>query len=142
MGIPFIWEVISVSSLSFGIQGSPHASGDASAPRCTSGADRLPAICSRNLSVYRSTDRTSETESESVSSTDHPSREARYGKLWEQGVEGIEKYNQINKVEPMARALKELDVKTWFSGLRREQSSTRGNLPVLAVQRGIFKFCR
>ena len=67
-------------------------------------------------------------------------QEARYGKLWEQGVEGIEKYNQINKVEPMARALKELDVKTWFSGLRREQSSTRGNLPVLAVQRGIFKF--
>mgnify|MGYP000455746352 CR=1 FL=1 len=37
-------------------------------------------------------------------------QEARYGKLWEQGVEGIEKYNQINKVEPMARALKELDV--------------------------------
>jgi phosphoadenosine phosphosulfate reductase len=67
-------------------------------------------------------------------------QEARYGKLWEQGVKGIEKYNQINKVEPMARALKELDVKTWFSGLRREQSSTRGNLPVLAVQRGIFKF--
>lgn len=67
-------------------------------------------------------------------------QEARYGKLWEQGVEGIEKYNQINKVEPMNRALKELDVKTWFSGLRREQSSTRGNLPILAVQRGVFKF--
>lgn len=67
-------------------------------------------------------------------------QEARYGKLWEQGVEGIEKYNQINKVEPMNRALQELDVKTWFSGLRREQSSTRGNLPILAVQRGVFKF--
>ncbi len=25
-------------------------------------------------------------------------QEARYGKLWEQGVEGIERYNQINKV--------------------------------------------
>ncbi|MBE4395171.1 phosphoadenosine phosphosulfate reductase family protein, partial [Vibrio parahaemolyticus] len=24
-------------------------------------------------------------------------QEARYGKLWEQGVEGIEKYNKINK---------------------------------------------
>lgn len=33
-------------------------------------------------------------------------QEARYGKLWEQGVEGIEKYNDINKVEPMNRALK------------------------------------
>ncbi|MDU7648722.1 MAG: phosphoadenylyl-sulfate reductase [Klebsiella michiganensis] len=35
-------------------------------------------------------------------------QEARYGKLWEQGVEGIEKYNDINKVEPMNRALEEL----------------------------------
>ena len=26
-------------------------------------------------------------------------QEARYGKLWEQGVEGIEKYNDINKVD-------------------------------------------
>ena len=67
-------------------------------------------------------------------------QEARYGKLWEQGVEGIERYNQINKVEPMARALSELNAKTWFSGLRREQSGSRGNLPVLAIQRGRFKF--
>src|SRR5271156_5201108 len=28
-------------------------------------------------------------------------REVRYGKLWEQGIEGIERYNQIHKVEPM-----------------------------------------
>lgn len=33
-------------------------------------------------------------------------QEARYGKLWEQGVEGIEHYNQINKVEPMNRGLR------------------------------------
>lgn len=39
-------------------------------------------------------------------------QEARYGKLWEQGVEGIEKYNEINKVEPMNRALKELNAQT------------------------------
>ena len=67
-------------------------------------------------------------------------QEARYGKLWEQGIEGIERYNQLNKVEPMARALSELNAKTWFSGLRREQSGSRGNLPVLAIQRGRFKF--
>ena len=67
-------------------------------------------------------------------------QEARYGKLWEQGVEGIERYNQQNKVEPMARALSELNARTWFSGLRREQSGSRGNLPVLAIQRGRFKF--
>ncbi|RXJ73345.1 phosphoadenosine phosphosulfate reductase [Veronia nyctiphanis] len=67
-------------------------------------------------------------------------QEARYGKLWEQGVEGIEKYNRINKVEPMRRALDELSVGTWFSGLRREQSSTRGSLPILGIQNGVFKF--
>jgi phosphoadenosine phosphosulfate reductase len=67
-------------------------------------------------------------------------QEARYGKLWEQGVEGLEKYNKINKVEPMKRALKDLQVGTWFSGLRREQSQSRANLPILAVQNGVFKF--
>lgn len=41
-------------------------------------------------------------------------QEARYGKLWKQGVEGIERYNQINKVEPMRRALDELNISTWF----------------------------
>jgi phosphoadenosine phosphosulfate reductase len=67
-------------------------------------------------------------------------QEARWGKLWEQGIEGIERYNQINKVEPMTRALRELQVRTWFSGLRREQAQTRAQLPVLAIQRGVFKF--
>ena len=49
-------------------------------------------------------------------------QEAQYGKLWDQGIEGIEKYNKLNKVEPMRRALDELEAGTWFSGLRREQS--------------------
>lgn len=67
-------------------------------------------------------------------------QEARYGKLWEQGVEGIKLYNRLNKVEPMRRALDELQVGTWFSGLRRAQSSSRSSLPVLAIQNGVFKF--
>jgi len=66
-------------------------------------------------------------------------QEARFGKLWEQGVEGIERYNEINKVEPMNRALASLNAQSWFAGLRREQSGGRANLPVLAVQRGVFK---
>lgn len=66
-------------------------------------------------------------------------QEARYGRLWEQGVEGIERYNEINKVEPMNRALQALNGQTWFAGLRREQSGSREDLPVLAVQRGVFK---
>ncbi|MCE0489674.1 phosphoadenylyl-sulfate reductase [Pantoea sp. Mb-10] len=66
-------------------------------------------------------------------------QEARYGKLWEQGVEGIEQYNMINKVEPMNRALQQTGAQTWFAGLRRDQSGSRASLPVLAVQRGVFK---
>ncbi|EAR53877.1 phosphoadenosine phosphosulfate reductase [Photobacterium sp. SKA34] len=67
-------------------------------------------------------------------------QEARYGQLWLQGVDGIKQYNLLNKVEPMRRALDELQVKTWFSGLRREQSNSRATLPVLAIQNGRFKF--
>lgn len=66
-------------------------------------------------------------------------QEARYGKLWEQGVEGIERYNDLNKVEPMNRALETLGAQTWFAGLRREQSGSRSQLPVLAIGRGAFK---
>lgn len=66
-------------------------------------------------------------------------QEARHGKLWEQGLEGIEKYNQMNKVEPMQRALSELDAKTWFAGLRRSQSDSREGLPVVKKQASQFK---
>lgn len=57
--------------------------------------------------------------------------EARHGRLWEQGVEGLDNYNQLRKVEPMRRALEELGAGTWFTGLRRSQSSTRANTPIL-----------
>ena len=51
--------------------------------------------------------------------------EARYGKLWEQGIEGLDRYNHIRKVEPMQRALAELGVRGWFAGLRRDQARSR-----------------
>jgi len=54
-------------------------------------------------------------------------QEAIYGKLWEQGAEGNEKYGHLNKVEPMARALKEIGGDIWLSGLRRSQSSSRAD---------------
>ena len=66
-------------------------------------------------------------------------QEARFGKLWQQGIDGLEKYNRINKVEPMQRALAELNVGTWFAGLRRSQSSTREALPILAISGKRFK---
>ncbi|MBW8191079.1 phosphoadenylyl-sulfate reductase [Neiella marina] len=66
-------------------------------------------------------------------------QEARYGRLWEEGVEGIDKYNRMNKVEPMQRALEDLGVGTWYSGLRRSQSSTRSELPVVDTVKGRYK---
>ena len=65
--------------------------------------------------------------------------EARHGRLWEQGVIGIDQYNGLRKVEPMKRALKELGVGTWFTGLRRSQSSTRSQTPVLQQRDGRLK---
>jgi phosphoadenosine phosphosulfate reductase len=65
--------------------------------------------------------------------------EARHGRLWENGVEGIEHYNRINKVEPMRRALRELGARTWLAGLRRQQSRSRDDLPVLVKKDGRFK---
>ncbi len=66
-------------------------------------------------------------------------QEAKYGKLWEQGEAGIKQYNQLNKVEPMTQALSDLAVGTWFSGLRRSQSSTRADKEVLEISRGTVK---
>ncbi|MFS1703052.1 phosphoadenylyl-sulfate reductase [Alteromonas sp. AMM-1] len=66
-------------------------------------------------------------------------QEARFGRLWEKGIEGIEQYNKMNKVEPMQRALKELNVGTWYAGLRRSQADTRQRLPVLQKAGKQFK---
>lgn len=66
--------------------------------------------------------------------------EARFGKLWEAGSDGLQRYNQLRKVEPMQRALRELDVRCWHAGLRREQSRSRHDLPFLDIRGGRFKF--
>ncbi len=89
--------------------------------------EQLTQRLNLNLKVYRS-------------SLTPAWQEAKFGKLWEQGLDGLERYNRINKLEPMQTALEELEVSTWFAGLRRSQSSTRESLPVLGVQAGRFKF--
>ena len=66
-------------------------------------------------------------------------QEARYGKLWEQGLEGLKQYNYINKVEPMCHAFNQLEVGSWFAGLRRQQSDSRKELSVLRLQDGRMK---
>jgi phosphoadenosine phosphosulfate reductase len=65
--------------------------------------------------------------------------EARHGRLWEQGLDGIERYNRLRKVEPMQRALGELGVRTWFAGLRRSQSESRAEAPVAELKQGRWK---
>jgi phosphoadenosine phosphosulfate reductase len=65
--------------------------------------------------------------------------EARFGRLWEQGLEGIERYNRLRKVEPMRRALAELGARTWIAGLRRAQSESRRAIRVLELREGRWK---
>ena len=65
--------------------------------------------------------------------------EARHGRLWEQGVQGIALYNRLHKIEPMQRALQELRVRTWVAGIRRAQSDSRAAIPFLELRDGHWK---
>ncbi len=89
-------------------------------------ADELTARLKLNLKVYSSP-------------VSREWQEARHGRLWEQGVDGIHRFNTMNKSEPMARALTDLNAEAWITGLRRSQSSTRADLQTLALQDGRVK---
>jgi phosphoadenosine phosphosulfate reductase len=65
--------------------------------------------------------------------------EARLGRLWEHGLDGIEHYNRLRKVEPMQRALVELGARTWFAGLRRVQSASRAGTDFVELRNGRWK---
>ncbi|MFV2090063.1 MAG: phosphoadenylyl-sulfate reductase [Pseudomonadales bacterium] len=90
--------------------------------------DELTTRLGLNLKVYRNT-------------MSPAWQEARFGQRWNQGVAGIELYNEDNKIEPMRRAMSELQVGTWFSGLRRNQAESRQNTPFLQYSGGYFKVC-
>jgi len=66
-------------------------------------------------------------------------QEAVDGQRWKQGIDGLDAYNRENKVEPLQRALRELEVGTWFTGLRRSQASTRTDTPFLQLSNDVFK---
>jgi phosphoadenosine phosphosulfate reductase len=85
--------------------------------------DQLTERLKLNLQVYRS-------------KTSPAWQEARYGQRWNQGVEGITAYNYDNKVEPMERGLRDIEVGVWFAGLRRSQSSSRADVPFLNWSQG------
>ena len=65
--------------------------------------------------------------------------EARMGRIWEEGVDGITRYNRLRKVEPLQRALQELGAGTWIAGLRRSQSRSRANIDFLERKDGRWK---
>lgn len=53
---------------------------------------------------------------------------AKYGsQLW---ATNVDRFYELTKVEPLQRALKELNVNAWITGRRRDQSQTRQDLPV------------
>ena len=66
-------------------------------------------------------------------------QEARYGERWKQGLAELGKYNEQVKVEPMKTALRDLDVGTWFAGLRRSQAASRTNTRFLEWSGGRWK---
>ncbi|MEM1097224.1 MAG: phosphoadenylyl-sulfate reductase [Planctomycetota bacterium] len=65
---------------------------------------------------------------------------ARHGKLWEgQSAEQLNRYDAMRKVEPMQRALAELDPLATFAGLRKQQTAHRQNLRHVELQDGRYK---
>ncbi|CUI74700.1 phosphoadenylyl-sulfate reductase [Cognatishimia activa] len=89
--------------------------------------DELKERLNLNLQVYRS-------------DMSPAWQEARFGQLWEQGDEGLKKYNNMNKVEPMQRAMSQVGAGTWYSGLRRAQAESRSERKILEFQHGRVKF--
>lgn len=66
-------------------------------------------------------------------------QEARHGERWGKTAEELSAYNNEVKVEPMKHAIRELDVGTWFAGLRRSQSRGRERTPFLEWSEGRWK---
>ncbi|MEB3331140.1 MAG: phosphoadenylyl-sulfate reductase [Synechococcaceae cyanobacterium] len=63
--------------------------------------------------------------------------EALYGRLWESGeLADLQLYNRIRKVEPLERALAELAVSCWASGVRGHQTDHRSTMQPLDPLRG------
>jgi phosphoadenosine phosphosulfate reductase len=66
--------------------------------------------------------------------------EALYGRLWEQqDIESLNRYDQIRKVEPMQRALKDLGATAWLAGLRANQTDHRKTLQPIGLQGERYK---
>ncbi len=90
-------------------------------------ADQLTSRLRLNLHIYRSP----------ISPVE---METQHGKLWESNNAGdLDLYDQIRKVEPMNRALRQLGATAWLSGLRREQTEFRKKLSPLTFDGTHYK---
>ena len=66
--------------------------------------------------------------------------EAIYGQLWQQdNLEALNHYDYLRKVEPMNRALKELNATATLAGLRRSQTDFRSTLETVNLQGEHYK---
>lgn len=66
--------------------------------------------------------------------------EAIYGKLWEKkDLDSLNLYDRIRKVEPMQKALVELEAKAWLAGLRQNQTEYRQKLEYVNKQGEQYK---
>lgn len=90
-------------------------------------AEQLTELLKLNLKVYQSP----------IS----PARmQAVQGRLWEQDdIEALNRYDQMRKVEPMQRALRELKVTAWLAGLRSDQTDHRKTLRFINQQSDLYK---
>ncbi|CAH0488824.1 unnamed protein product [Peronospora farinosa] len=68
--------------------------------------------------------------------------EALYGKLYElESYEAYRQYGFMRKVEPMQRALKELDAEALLVGVRGDQTQHRQHMQLVNVYEGRLKIC-
>ncbi|MCX6935260.1 MAG: phosphoadenylyl-sulfate reductase [Verrucomicrobia bacterium] len=95
-------------------------------PETLSFADELQARLHLHIKTYRP--RLSPQEIES-----------RHGRLWEQGPDGLAKFHEIIRVEPLRRALREHHPQVWIAGLRRSSSESRRKLEILSQQESSLK---
>ena len=90
-------------------------------------AEQLTERLNLNLKVYQS--------------PMSPARmEALQGRLWEKDdIESLNYYDKIRKVEPMQRALKELNATAWLAGLRADQTHHRKTLNPVVQHSGRYQ---
>ena len=65
--------------------------------------------------------------------------ESQHGLLWQDGPSGLEKFHEIIRVEPLQRALAELNPSVWVAGLRGSSSPSRQSLDILVRKKARYK---